>query len=63
MLLLKDLFPSWDPPPTDAEDCAICESSMNVSKEDKKEVRKRVELEKVRHSLVSARKRGSWTVA
>ncbi|KAH7929713.1 cysteine proteinase [Leucogyrophana mollusca] len=46
--LLKSLFPSWVPLSTDEELCPICEASIRVSKEDKREIRRRAEDEKAR---------------
>lgn len=45
--LLQSIFPSWDPLNGDTETCAICDAEVHVSKEDKKEVRRRIEEEKV----------------
>jgi len=45
--LLQSLFPSWQPLSGDTETCAICDAEVHMSKEDKKEVRRRIEEEKV----------------
>jgi ubiquitin carboxyl-terminal hydrolase 48 len=45
--LLQSIFPSWEPLNGDTETCAICDAEVHVSKEDKKEVRRRIEEEKV----------------
>jgi hypothetical protein len=45
--LLKNLFPKWEPLYTDADPCAVCEAEISLSREDKREVRRRVEDEKV----------------
>jgi hypothetical protein len=45
--LLKKLFPQWEPLCTDVEPCAICEAEISLSREDKREVRRRTEDEKV----------------
>lgn len=46
--LLKSLFPNWETLSTDAEVCIACDQLVHISKEDKREVRKRAEVEKVR---------------
>ncbi|KIJ69021.1 hypothetical protein HYDPIDRAFT_178940 [Hydnomerulius pinastri MD-312] len=46
--ILKHLFPRWTPVSTNEELCAICEASINSSKEDKRELRKKAEDEKAR---------------
>ncbi|KAH7913760.1 hypothetical protein BJ138DRAFT_1145448 [Hygrophoropsis aurantiaca] len=46
--VLKHLFPSWTPLSTNEELCPICEASVHVSREDKRELRKRAEDEKAR---------------
>lgn len=46
--MLKTLFPSWDTLSTDAEVCAVCDALIHISKGDKREIRRRVEDEKVR---------------
>lgn len=45
--MLQELFPSWQPTPTSVEICAVCEALAHMSKEDKREIRKQVEEEKV----------------
>lgn len=45
--LLQSIFPSWEPLNGDTETCAICDAEVHMSKEDKKEVRRRIEEEKV----------------
>jgi hypothetical protein len=45
--LLQQLFPTWTPIASDSETCAICDAEVHISKEDKREIRKRVEEEKV----------------
>lgn len=47
MTLLQKLFPIWTPIASDCEPCAICDAEVHISKEDKREIRKRVEEEKV----------------
>ncbi|KAF8843558.1 cysteine proteinase [Paxillus ammoniavirescens] len=46
--ILKGIFPQWTPVSTNEELCAICEASINSSKEDKRELRKKAEDEKAR---------------
>ncbi|TFY82365.1 hypothetical protein EWM64_g1642 [Hericium alpestre] len=46
--LLKSLFPSWETLSDDAEQCAICEADIQVSREDRQQMRKRAEDEKAR---------------
>ena len=46
--LLKKLFPQWEPLSTDIDICAVCEAEISLSREDKREVRRRVEDEKVK---------------
>jgi len=45
--LLQILFPDWNPPSTNTEMCSICNAEVHISKEDKKEIRRRAEDEKV----------------
>jgi hypothetical protein len=45
--LLLGLYPSWNPMKSDAEVCPICEALIHSSKEDKREIRKMAEEEKV----------------
>lgn len=47
MTLLQKLFPTWTPIDGDSETCAICDAEVHISKEDKREIRRRVEEEKV----------------
>lgn len=47
MKLLQKLYPLWDPISTDAELCPVCDALIHISKEDKREIRKRAEDEKV----------------
>ena len=42
-----DLYPSWTPMPSDTELCPVCDALIHISKEDKREVRKMAEEEKV----------------
>jgi len=49
--LLKTLFPQWEPLYTEVDPCAVCEAEICLSREDKKEVRRRVEDEKVTSHL------------
>jgi hypothetical protein len=51
--LLKTLFPQWEPLYTDVDSCAVCEAEISLSREDKKEVRRRVEDEKVASRIFS----------
>ncbi|EGO18657.1 hypothetical protein SERLADRAFT_418842 [Serpula lacrymans var. lacrymans S7.9] len=46
--ILQNLFPQWQPVATTEQLCSVCESSIQMSKEDKREIRKRVENEKAR---------------
>ncbi|KAL4247306.1 peptidase C19 family protein [Abortiporus biennis] len=46
--LLKELFPEWNAVSTDTEICAVCETLLHISKEDKREVRRQAEEEKAR---------------
>ncbi|EPT06051.1 hypothetical protein FOMPIDRAFT_1034036 [Fomitopsis schrenkii] len=46
--LLKQAFPSWNPLSTHAELCPVCEALLHISKEDKREFRRRAEEEKAR---------------
>lgn len=45
--VLRELFPSWEAIPTDAETCPVCEALIHISKEDKREIRRQAEEEKV----------------
>ena len=45
--LLKNLFQNWETLSTDAEICIACYQLVHISKEDKREVRKRAEVERV----------------
>ena len=45
--MLKLMFPLWETLPGNAEQCAVCEAAVLISKEDKRELRKRAEEEKV----------------
>ncbi|KAF5315656.1 hypothetical protein D9611_004911 [Ephemerocybe angulata] len=45
-VLLTSLFPAWQPPSTEVETCAVCEAMASMSKEDKRELRKKAEEEK-----------------
>lgn len=45
--LLQKLFPAWRPLSSDTEACAVCDAEIHISKEDRKESRRRVEDEKV----------------
>lgn len=44
--LLQVSFPTWNPTSSDAEICAVCDALIHISKEDKKEGRRRAEDEK-----------------
>ena len=45
--ILLSVFPSWQPPSTATETCAVCEAQASISKEGKKDLRKKAEEEKV----------------
>lgn len=45
--LLKKVFQNWETLSTDAEICIVCDQLVHISKEDKREVRKQAEVEKV----------------
>lgn len=45
--MLRTLYPSWDPIPGDMEPCLVCDGLMNMGKEDRLEVRRLAENEKV----------------
>ena len=45
--LLKTLFPSWDTLSEDVELCPVCDALLENSREDKRELRKKAEEEKV----------------
>lgn len=45
--ILKKLFPDWVPLSTNEDPCAVCEAYIHNSKEDKRELRKKAEDEKV----------------
>ena len=47
VVLLQKLFPAWTPIDDSSETCAICDAEVHISKEDKREIRRRVEEEKV----------------
>jgi len=49
--LLKTLFPQWEPLYSEVDPCAVCEAEISLSREDKREVRRRVEDEKVASPL------------
>ena len=51
---MQTLYSSWKPPSTDAELCPVCDALIHISKESKRELRKRAEDEKVRSSSVQA---------
>ncbi|THH10686.1 hypothetical protein EW145_g1149 [Phellinidium pouzarii] len=44
--LLKQLFPSWNPPALDTNTCEVCATMVHISKESKLEQRKKAEDEK-----------------
>lgn len=44
---LRSLFPAWEPLSGDLESCLICEALKNMGEEDKLEVRRRADDEKV----------------
>lgn len=46
--LLQTLYPSWKPLSTDAELCSVCDALIHISKENKRELRKRAEDEKAK---------------
>ncbi|KAG1891149.1 hypothetical protein F4604DRAFT_1876310 [Suillus subluteus] len=46
--IIKGLFPQWVPRSTQEELCAICEATINMSREDKRELRRKAEDEKAR---------------
>jgi len=45
--LLKTLFPSWVTLPDATGPCAVCDTLAETSREDKRELRKKAEEEKV----------------
>lgn len=45
--IIKGLFPQWVPRSTQEELCAVCEATINMSREDKRELRRKAEDEKV----------------
>ena len=45
------LFPHWRPLPTTEELCSTCEATINSCKEDKRELRKKAEDEKVNFDI------------
>ncbi|KAF8798163.1 cysteine proteinase [Phlegmacium glaucopus] len=59
--LLQELFPTWTPIPSDSETCAICDAEVHISKEDKREIRRRVEEEKARLRFLHETSLNSWT--
>lgn len=44
---LQDLFPYWNPLSDHTEECALCEAIIQLSREEKQELRKQSETEKV----------------
>ncbi|KAG2041623.1 cysteine proteinase [Suillus americanus] len=46
--IIKGLFPQWVPRSTQQELCAVCEATINMSREDKRELRRKAEDEKAR---------------
>lgn len=46
--IIKGLFPQWVPRSTQEELCAVCEATINMSREDKRELRRKAEDEKAR---------------
>ncbi|KAF8969843.1 hypothetical protein BDZ97DRAFT_1956803 [Flammula alnicola] len=58
--LLQQLFPSWQPLSSDTETCAVCDAEVHISKEDKREARKRVEDEKARLKFIYEPSLDSW---
>ncbi|KAJ3510286.1 hypothetical protein NLJ89_g4765 [Agrocybe chaxingu] len=60
--LLQKLFPTWTPLSGDTEPCAVCEAGIHVSKEDKREVRRRIEDEKARLRFIYEPKLDTWAV-
>ncbi|KAG6887696.1 hypothetical protein C0992_011152 [Termitomyces sp. T32_za158] len=51
---LQNLYPSWNPFPTNSEPCPVCDANLHISKGDKRELRKQAEDEKVRIVLALA---------
>jgi len=45
--ILQNLFSSWHTLSVEAEACAICDALIHISKEDKREIRRKAEDEKV----------------
>jgi ubiquitin carboxyl-terminal hydrolase 48 len=45
--LLRSLFPAWEPMSGDMEPCLVCDGLMNMGMEDRLEVRRRADDEKV----------------
>ncbi|CAA7271556.1 unnamed protein product [Cyclocybe aegerita] len=60
--LLRKLFPTWTPLSSDTEPCAVCEAEIHVSKEDKREVRRRIEDEKARLRFIYEPTLDTWAV-
>ncbi|TFK30135.1 cysteine proteinase [Coprinopsis marcescibilis] len=46
--ILQRLYPTWDPPPASSELCPMCQASISMSKEDKRELRRKAEDEKAK---------------
>lgn len=46
--IINGLFPQWIPRSTQEEPCAVCEATINMSREDKRELRRKAEDEKAR---------------
>ncbi|KAI0664864.1 cysteine proteinase [Cubamyces menziesii] len=46
--VLSEIYPGWKPPSTHTEPCAVCETLVHLSREDKREYRKQAEEEKAR---------------
>ncbi|KAF8163463.1 hypothetical protein B0H34DRAFT_795175 [Crassisporium funariophilum] len=59
--LLQQLFPSWKPFSSDTENCAICDAEVHISKEDKREIRRRVEDEKAQLKFLLEQSLDAWT--
>lgn len=45
--IIRNLYPSWDPPSTDVGVCATCQASISKSHESNRGLRKQAEDEKV----------------
>ena len=45
--LLRSLFPDWNPPHCDEEECATCDVGRHILREQKLEIERRINEEKV----------------